>query len=561
MRGNIRGAMLATQARGTECGSFRAPGLVDFGTHGADELSSLVRICAITAASELGVSKQPATGTTSAFFRELMEKLYVACEFGPRTSRVMLGTLQNNTLKMGELRRFATPVIADKKGIQWNIPELFQETVKALAGLGSQDVSVAGISCSSWGGDYLLFDDDGVLLSPAFHHDDPRSGEGAKAVHKKISAQTLYEETGVANRPGSTIFQLGAETSKRLRNTAKLLPFADGFNHLLGGNAVAEESLASTTQLYSPVTKAWSQRLSDDLRLRSGVLPEIVCAGTRLGSLRADLAKSTGLTDAQIIASCSNELAASLSGLPLNHGRDWAYIRIGSETLIGTELPTPIITPVMKALGYSNETCLGGATNLYRRVIGLSILEECRRFWIEQDRELCDDVLTHLAMTSPAFEAFIDPTDARFSEPGDMPQKIQAYCRETDQEIPRKPGQIIRCVLESLALRYRKMIQEDEMLTGRRYGRVFLLGAGENSLLNHFIVDALQIPGIIVSPDAAAIGNVMVQALTLGHIKSLEAAHEILCNSNKIQAINPHGDSWHTAADRMAELASAPVTA
>jgi len=487
-----------------------------------------------------------------------MEKLYVACEFGTSTSRIMLGTLHNNTLRMGELRRFATPIISDKKkGLQWNIPAMFQEVVTGLTELGKEEVSLAGISCHSWGGDHLLFDKDDTLLSPVFHHNDSRSSEGAKKVLEKISAETIYEETGVPHRPGSTIFQLGAETSKRLKQAATLLPVADGFNHLLGGKACAEASLASTTQLFSPVTKAWSHRLANDLRLRPNLLPEIVPAGTKLGLLRADLAKQTKLEDTQIVATCSNELAAALSSLPLNHGRDWAYLRVGSETLLGTEVPDPIISIGTQALGYTNETSLGGATNLYRRTVGLFILEECRRYWIERDRELHDDVLMHLATTSPAFEALIDPTHPCFAEPGDMPLKIQAYCRETGQEIPRKPGQIIRCVLESLALHYRKIFIETEMLTGSRFGRVFLFGAGENNLLNHFIVDALQVPAIIASPDAAAIGNVVVQALALGHIESLEAAHQILRSSYKIQAIIPHQSSWHTAAERAAELATA----
>lgn len=492
-----------------------------------------------------------------------MEKLYVACEFGTSTSRIMLGTLHNNTLRMGELRRFATPIISDKKkGLQWNIPVLFQELVTGLTELGKQEVNVAGISCSSATSDYLLFDAKGTLLSPAFHHNDPRSAIGMKTVLENASPETIYEETGVPHRPGSALFQLGAETSKRFKQAATLLPFADGFNHLLGGKAVAEASLASTTQLFSPVTKSWSQRLANDLRLRPGLLPEVVSAGTKLGWLRPDLAKQTGLDQTQIIASCSSELAASLSGLPLNHGRDWAYLRIGSETLLGTEMPDPIITIGTQALGYANETCLGGATNLYRRTVGLFILEECRRFWIERDRELNDDVLMHLATTSPAFEALIDPAHPCFAEPGDMPLKIQAYCRETGQEIPRKPGEIIRCVLESLALHYRKIFHETEILTGSRFGRVFLFGAGENSLLNHFIVDALQVPAIIASPDAAAIGNVVVQALTLGHIDSLEAAHEILRSSYKIQAIIPHQTSWHEAAGRLMELSNAaPATA
>jgi sugar (pentulose or hexulose) kinase len=488
-----------------------------------------------------------------------MEKLYVACEFGTRVSRIMLGTLHNNTLKMGELRRFATPIIPEKKPMQWDIPALFQETVAALADLGSQEVNVAGISCHSWGGDYLLFDTDGTLLAPVFHHDDPRSAIGWNAVLKKISAETIYEETGIPNRAGSTIFQLGAETARRFKQAATLLPFADGFNHLLGGGVFAEASLASTTQLFSPVTKSWSRRLAHDLRLRPGLLPDLAPAGTIVGLLRSDLAKQTGLDSTRIVATCSNELAASLSSLPLNHGRDWAYLRIGAETLIGTEVPDPIISASTQALGYANETCLGGATNLYRRTAGLFILNECRRFWIERDRELHDDVLLHLATTSPRFESLIDPTDSRFTEPGDMPAKIQAFCRETGQEIPRKPGPIIRCVLESLALHYRKVFQETEVLTGSRFGRVFLFGAGENNLLNHFIVDALQVPAIIASPDAAVIGNVVVQALALGHIGSVEAAHEILSSSYKIQAIIPHQANWESAAERVREF-SAPAT-
>lgn len=491
-----------------------------------------------------------------------MEKLYVACEFGPRISRIMLGSLEHNRLKLGELRRFETPILKDKKTLQWNIPELFQQTLAGLITIGAQDVNVESVSCNSWGGDYLLFDRDEALLSPAYHFNDPRTEAGWNEVREKVSTETVYEETGFWLRKGSTLSQLGAETSKRLRQSFVLLPFADGFNHLLGGVACAEASLASTTQLYSPATKTWSRRLIADLRLPQSMLPAITPAGTRLGVLKPEIAQQTRLDGTQIIATCSNELAASLSGLPLNHGRDWAYLRIGAETLIGTEVGEAIITPGTCALGYTNETCLGGATNLYRRTIGLSILDECRRYWIERDRELCDDVLMHLATTSPAFEAFIDVTDPRFATPGDMPLKIQAFCRETGQEIPRKPGQIIRCVLESLALHYRKIFRETELITGSNFARVYLFGAGENNLLNHFLVNALQVPAIIASPDAASIGNVVVQALTLGHINSLEAAHEILRSSYKIQAIIPHHSSWHVAAERLQEvLGTAPAIA
>ena len=483
-----------------------------------------------------------------------MEKFYVACDFGVRTSRIMLGALHHQKLALSELRRFKTPVINEKKSLQWNLPEIYRETVLALTELGEQEVNLAGISCTSWGADYMLFDPNDTLLTPVFHHADPRVVDGVKAVSAKISSDTIYEETGVQSRAGNTLFQLAAESTRRLKRGNRLLPFADGFNHLLGGESCVERSSASTTQLFNPATQAWSNRLVSGLRLPMELLPNIVSPGAKLGRLRPDLAKQTRLEDATVIASCSNELAAALAGLPLGHGKDWAYLRVGEESILGTEVPAPLISKTSRELGYSNESCLGGATNFYKRTVGLWLFEECRRFWIAQDRELSDDVLMHLATTSPAFECLMDLADPRFAEPGDMPLKIQAYCRDTGQEIPRKPGQIVRCVLESLALEYRKSFQELEVLTGSKFTRLYLLGGAENSLLNHFVVNALQVPVILASPDAAPIGNVLVQALAMRHIPSLGEAREILRNSFKTQAIIPHPTSWDTASNRMLEL-------
>ena len=488
-----------------------------------------------------------------------MDKLYVACMFGVRTSRIMLGTLHGQTFTVSELRRFPTPVINEKKSLQWNLPDIYRETLLALGEIGDQEVSVAGISCSSWAGDYMLFDVEGTLLTPVFHYADPRIVEGAKAVFSKFSLEAIHAETGVASRPGNTLFQLGAESPRRFKRSHRLLPFADGFNHLLGGDACAEQSAASSTQLFNPATRTWSNRLVTGLGLPPGLLPPIVAPGTKLGRLRPELVKQTRLEDATLIASTSNELTAALAGLPLGHGKPWAYLRVGEESIVGTEIPAPLINNMTRELGYSNECCLGGATNFYKRTVGLWLFEECRRFWIAQDRELSDDVLMHLATTSPAFECLINLADPRFAQPGDMPLKIQAYCRETAQEIPRKPGQIIRCILESLALEYRKTIQELELITGNKFTRLYLFGGAANGLLNHFFVNALQVPVILASPDAAAFGNVLVQALALGHIPSLGEAREILRNSVKNQPIIPHPTSWDTAFNRMLELVATPT--
>jgi len=493
-------------------------------------------------------------GTTSATDAANMEKLYVACDLGTRSGRVVLGTLHNGTLTTGELRRFANTPIKEKGNLCWDVSQLYQEIILALRDLGMQEANVQSISCSSWPADYLLFAPDGSLLTPAFHSADPRGAAGLAQVQKKIAPGFIHAETGGDCEVGSTLCQLATENSRRLKKAHCLLPVADGFNFLLSGVAAAEMSLASATRLFNPVARVWSDHLIRDLDLRRALFPQIVRSGTKLGPLRPGIAQDAKLEGVQVLAACSHEFAAALAGLPLERGRDWAYLRVGDETVIGTELPTPLVSEVTRKLNYGNELGFGGTTNFHKRAPGLFILDECKRFWLAQDRELADDVLLHLATTSPAFEALINPAEPRFAEPGDMPLKIQAYCRETGQEVPRKPGPIIRCVLESLALHYRKVLQEIEVLTGNSFARLYLLGAKENSLLNNFIANAMQLPSVLVSPDATPIGNVIVQALALGHISSLDEGHEIVRRSFRVQSIIPHPAPWDAAAGRLLNL-------
>lgn len=467
----------------------------------------------------------------------------------------MLGTLHNGTLAMGELRRFTNTPLRDKHTLTWDIPKLYQEILLGLRELGAQEANVHSISCTAWPSDYMLFASDGSMLTPVFHHADPRGVAGLKKLHGKVAGGLgfVVTETGIPATPTSTTAQLAAET-RRIKKAHCLLPIADGFNYLLSGVPAAEISSASTTQLLNPTSRQWSEHLQQDLDLRKELLPLIANSGTKLGALKPELARDARLDEVQVVASCSNSAAAGLAGLPLEPGRDWAYLSLGDETVIGAELPSPLINEVTRKLDYTNELCFGGAANFHRRTIGLSILNACRRYWLDQDRELSEDILLHLTTTSPAFESLINPADLRFAEPGDMPLKVQAFCRETGQEVPRKPGQIIRCVLESLALHYRKTLSELEVITGRNFERLYLFGGGENSLLNNFIANAVQLPVIIVSPDAVPLGNVLVQSLALGHINSLDEGRAMLRRSFRTQAIVPHPAPWDSAAERLLNL-------
>jgi rhamnulokinase len=483
-----------------------------------------------------------------------MSTFYVACDLNADCGRVMLGNLNQGSLTISEIRRFQNLPIREKDSLQWNIPQLYQETLDGLRAIGTYEEAIDSVSCDSWDADYLLFESDSTLITPTYHPADPRTVEGMQKVLAKVPRETIYAETGVCPKPANTLFQLGAERSRRLARAKYLLPIADSFNYLLAGVPRCELSLASTTQLYNPVTKRWSDRLAHALELPLQLLPPLVQAGTELGPLRPEIAKTTGLEDTQVVASCSHETAAALASLPINPGESWAYLQLGSWAAMGTELAEPMITDMSRTLNFTNEVGYGGSVRFSKQTVGLWILEECRRFWREQDREIDDTLLAHLAGSAPPFESLINPDDTRFAAPGDMPLKIQAFCRETNQPVPRKPGPIIRCVLESLALQYRKILREIEALSGRQIERIYLLKASNHSLLNHFIANALRLPLVIAPAEATAIGNVIVQALALGHIQSLEQAREIVRTSCKTETLLPYATAWDAAYERLARL-------
>jgi rhamnulokinase len=490
-----------------------------------------------------------------------MSRFYVGCHLGLETGRIFLGTLHKDRLIMSEVRAFPNTPIREKDALCWNIPQIYQEVLDGLRSVGSYDEPIDSISCTSWPGDYLLFDSDGSLITPAFHHADARTASGKKAVLSEMDFNAIYDECGMQSAATSTLFQLAAEPSKRLKRAAHLLPVADGFNFLLGGLPRIELSQASHTQLHNPVTNAWSQPLLDLVRLAPRLLPEVVPAGTELGPLRSELAKETRLEDARIVASCSHEIAATLAGLPLTEAGDWAFLRPGKTTLLGTQLGAPAINPACRDMGFSHEMAYRGSVCLHKYTVGLSILDECQRSWKETDREIDADLLSHLAGSATPFESLIDPNDPRFLTPGDMPQKIQAFCKETGQAVPRKPGPIFRCILESLALWYRKSLLELELITGSRLSRLYIIGKSTHPLLNHFIANAVKLPSTIVSDEAPAVGNIVVQSLALGHIQSLELAQAILRSSLKTETIIPYATAWDSAYDRLFALSTSTAEA
>jgi rhamnulokinase len=485
-----------------------------------------------------------------------MTSHHLACDLGAESGRVMLGTLADGKLSVEEIHRFPNTPLQQAGQMCWDIPALFGEIKAGLKKAGARKLPIASISADSWGVDYILRDVNGLILSPTFHYRDARTAEGVKRAYAKTDWTTVFAETGIQFMPINTIFQLAAETPERLAKAHQLLNIGDAFNFLLSGVARAEQSLASTSQLYNPHTKTWSQRLIDSLGLPPKLFPPIVTSGTRLGPLRPELARETGLPESvEVIATCSHDTGCAVAAVPVA-GEDWAYLSSGTWSLMGIEILEPVITDASRDLNFTNEIGYGGAVRLLKNIIGLWLVQECRRNWASAGREYDYNTLTQLAGKAPAFISLIDPADPRFMSPREMPEKIAAYCRETGQPAPADAGACVRCILESLALFYRHTLVQIEQLTGRKIRRLHVVGGGSrNPLLNQFIANALGLPVIAGPAEASAMGNLLIQAIALGQLPSLSAAREVVRNSTVIETVQPQDTAaWQSAYARMENL-------
>jgi rhamnulokinase len=484
-----------------------------------------------------------------------MTNHYLACDLGAESGRLMLGSLADGRLALEEIHRFPNTPIKVDGSLCWNISLLFEELKAGLRKVAARRLPIAGISTDSWGVDYVLLDAQGKIMSPTFHYRDARSARGVAKVKAAVDWPALFDETGIQFMPLNTIYQLAVEPYERLASAAQMLMIADAFNFFLSGEARIEESNASTTQLYNPRTKQWSKKLLTALNLSERFFPPIVPSGTRLGKLRKELADETGLPRINVIASCSHDTGAAVAAVPAS-GANWAYLSSGTWSLMGVELPAPLINDTCRDLNFTNEIGHAGSVRLLKNISGLWLVQECRRAWAAGSHDLDYATLAKLAAEAPPFVSFINPTDARFLAPPNMPEAIAAFCRETGQPTPATPGAFTRCALESLALLYRRTLRQIEQLIGRKTARLHIVGGGsQNALLNRFTADALQIPVLAGPVEATAAGNVLIQAIAVKQLASLSAVRQVVRDSFTVTTVEPGNlSAWNAAYDRFLKL-------
>jgi len=480
---------------------------------------------------------------------------YLACDLGAESGRLMLGTLNRGKISLEQLHRFPNGPVKKAGALHWNMDALFAELRTGLKKAAKLKRPISSFSADSWGVDYILYDAKGKRMLPVWHYRDARTARGVKNANARVDWPTIYWETGIQFMALNTIYQLAAEPRGRLAKVKQLLLIGDAFNHYCCGVARNEESLASTTQLYNPRTGKWSKKLFEALGLRQSMFAPVVPSGTKLGKLRPDLAKQTGLPQIEVIATCSHDTGAAVAAVPAS-GKNWAYLSSGTWSLMGVEWPKPVITNKGRDSNFTNEIGFGGTVRLLKNIVGLWIVQECKREWAQQGREFDYATLTEMAAAASPFASLINPADPRFVSPGKMPTKIAAFCRETGQTVPDNPGAFVRCALESLALFYRVTLRQLEGIIGKRIKKLHIVGGGsQNMLLNQFAANALQIPVVAGPTECTALGNILIQAITLGHLPSLRAAREVVRNSFEVKTIKPAAAvEWDGAFERFAKL-------
>ncbi|WP_225429820.1 rhamnulokinase [Deinococcus detaillensis] len=461
---------------------------------------------------------------------------FIAVDLGASSGRVALGRLEGQPpqqrLSIEILHRFPNGGVPVRGGLYWDVLNIWREILHGLK-LAAGRGEVASVGVNTWGVDYGLVDKRGELLGGVRHYRDSRTDGVLTRAFGLMPRADLYAHTGIQLLPINTAFQLLCESPTRLESAHKLLMTPDLFHFWLSGKAVCERTIASTSQMYDPRSREWSKSVLDALNLPANLLPEPVPAGTDLGPLTPEVSRLTNLSGTQVIAPAAHDTASAVAAVPAE-GQDWAFVSSGTWTLVGLEVPEPVLTPAALAAELTNEAGANDQTLLMKNGMGLWLLQQCDLAW-KLDYA---DLYAQAAQVEAG--PLIDPEDARFAAPGaDMPQRVQAYCLETQQTPPQTPAEITRCIVESLAQATAKALTVLEEVSGKHLNTVHIVGGGSQiALLNQRIAD-LSGKTVMAGPvEATLIGNLLIQAQTLGYLRRDEL-RGVVRRSETVQIFEP----------------------
>jgi len=470
---------------------------------------------------------------------------YLAFDLGAETGRAFLGQIVSGSLRIQEIHRFPNEPVEDR----WDVARLWLEMRKALN--IAEDTEVLSVGVDAWGVDYALLGENGDLLENPRHYRDRRNVGAMEEVLRLVPREEIYGTTGIQFMPINTINQLFAESRdnpRLLASATRLLMIPDLFHYWMCGNAVCELTSASTTQFLNACKRTWADELLRRLELPAGLPAPVVDPGTVLGKLRGSAAGSRkGIL---VIAPASHDTASAVAAVTARDNT--SFLSSGTWSLIGIELDASVLSDEAMRLNFTNEAGVCGTTRLLKNVMGLWMLQGCRRIWSTEGRDWSYSDLTQAASEAPPFRHLVDPDDSSFLNPDDMLAAIDRCCVRSDQLAPRCPAAYTRAILESLALKYRLVIRDLEKLTNRRIEQIRVIGGGsKNRLLNQFTADATGRLVLAGPAEAAALGNIGVQMVAMGAAGSLTEAREIIDRSFPAEIFEPRDSAdWDRVAER-----------
>jgi rhamnulokinase len=482
-----------------------------------------------------------------------VQSRYLAIDLGAESGRAMLGELAAGRLSLTEIRRFPNEPVRDASGLHWDALRLWLEITRALdAASGSR---LEGIGVDTWGCDFALIGEAGTLLGNPYHYRDERTDGVLEDVAARVGRDVLYARTGTQLMAFNTLFQLHAAcraAPKVIEAASALLMMPDLFNYWMTGERRTEYTIASTSQMVDPAGRSWAAALLDRLELPRHLLQPIVEPGTRIGALRAGVCPA--LEGTPIIAPACHDTGSAFAAV--DTGGRGAILSSGTWSLLGAELDAPVVTERARELNFTNEGGIFGTTRVLKNITGMWLLQSCVRAWTPAGQASSyDELLAAAGDDRPPFRSLIDPDHADFFHPPDMPDAIASFCRRTGQPVPDSPGAVTRAILESLAFKYRLVLESLEAVAGRRFDHLRIVGGGSrNRLLSQFTADAIGRPVLAGPVEATALGNVAMQMAATGAMRSIGEARAVIDRSFPAERFEPRETSrWDAEYSRFLE--------
>ncbi|MGO8678912.1 MAG: rhamnulokinase [Limisphaerales bacterium] len=488
----------------------------------------------------------------------MAQRIYLAIDLGAESGRVMAGLWNGKTLRLEEIHRFPNGPVHLAGTMRWDVMRLWAEIQNGLTLAAKKyGPSIVSVGADTWGVDFVLLSATGEMLGQPRHYRDARTNGMMEKAFRQVPRAEIFAQTGLQFMQFNTLFQLLAvkqNTPELLEQADCLLLMPDFIHWALCGSRVVEFTNGTTTQCMHPLQRNWATGLLEKFGLPARIFPKVVSPGTELGALRPDVVERTGLCNVKVVAPPTHDTASAVAGVPTaNTGRaNWAYLSSGTWSLMGAEVQQAALSARALEINMTNEGGLDGTYRLLKNIMGLWLVQQCKRAFEVGGRQCGYSELAQLAGQAPPLRSLVNPDDSRFLNPADMPAAIRGFCLETGQPPPGSEGELVRCAYESLALAYRQALGWLEELTATRIEVIHIVGGGSQSaILDQFTADACQRPVITGPVEATAMGNLLVQVRASGELATLAEMREVIRNSSEVRTFTPGPAApWEEAAAR-----------